>query len=168
MLLTSLPLFSTIVLFLVFSSNAKPFVVRDNLIRLPFAKKVNITSPRQLVTHDQARAAAFFNRRYDNVAGPGMRRQDVPAIDSGTYYAATVSIGTPGTSCESEILKCVNRLLTLFEQDSLLIDTGSSNTFVGTNKPYQTSSSSVSTGHKEVCYLSTNDPCKYIIMIFSR
>lgn len=104
MLLASLPLFSTIALFLVFSSNAKPIVIQDNLIRLPFAKKVNITSPRQLVTHDQARAAAFFIRRHDNVAGPGMRRQDVPAIDSGTYYAATVNIGTPGTSCESKIL----------------------------------------------------------------
>lgn len=102
MLLASLPLFSTIALFLVFSSNAKPIVIQDNLIRLPFAKKVNITSPRQLVTHDRARAAAFFNRRHDNVAG--RRRQDVPAIDSGTYYAATVNIGTPGTSCESKIL----------------------------------------------------------------
>lgn len=102
MLLASLPLFSTIALFLVFSSNAKPIVIQDNLIRLPFAKKVNITSPRQLVTHDQARAAAFINRRHDNVAG--RRRQDVPAIDSGTYYAATVTIGTPGTSCESKIL----------------------------------------------------------------
>lgn len=102
MLLASLPLFSTIALFLVFSSNAKPIVIQDNLIRLPFAKKVNITSPRQLVTHDRARAAAFFNRRHDNVAG--RRRQDVPAIDSGTYYAATVTIGTPGTSCKSKIL----------------------------------------------------------------
>lgn len=166
MLLASLPLFSAIVLFLVFPSNAKPVIVRDNLIRLPFAKKVNITSPRQLVTHDQARATAFFNRRHDNVAG--MRRQDVPAIDSGTYYAATVNIGTPGTPCESKILIMNNRILMFFEQDSLLIDTGSSNTFVGTNKLYQSSSSSVSTGHKEVCYLSTNDPCKYIIMIFSR
>lgn len=102
MLLASLPLFSIIALFLVFSSNAKPIVIQDNLIRLPFAKKVNITSPRQLVTHDRARAAAFFNRRHDNVAG--RRRQDVPAIESGTYYAATVTIGTPGTSCESKIL----------------------------------------------------------------
>ncbi|KAI5120845.1 hypothetical protein M0805_007032 [Coniferiporia weirii] len=111
--------------------SANPVVVRDNsnLIRLPFAKKVNVTSFGQIVRNDQARAATL---RATGEARAGGRLQkdaviSVQVENQAVSYVANVEVGSPASTF------------------SLLIDTGSSNTWVGAGKAFTKTSTSVQT-----------------------
>ena len=93
-------LIATLLLALVVS--AKPIVVRDNLIRLPFAKKINVTSAGQILRQDQARAAAL--RAHGLARANGQLTKDavvsVPVENQAVSYAANVGVGSPATTCE--------------------------------------------------------------------
>ncbi|KDQ62988.1 hypothetical protein JAAARDRAFT_28980 [Jaapia argillacea MUCL 33604] len=114
--------------------NANPLTIRDTLITLPLAKKVNMTGgSANLVQIGQARAKAFRSRA-DGRMQQGMI-MSVPVENQAVTYVASVGVGSPPTTY------------------SLVIDTGSSNTWVGANKPYtRTSAGSQTDDLVEVMY----------------
>ncbi|KAI0050951.1 aspartic peptidase A1 [Auriscalpium vulgare] len=123
----------TALLILAVSVVAKPIVVRDSFVTLPFAKQLNITGALDLVHKDQARAQAL---RTHGSAKADARVQGLSAntavtsvgvTNVATVYVASVGVGSPATSY------------------SLLIDTGSSNTWLGATKAYVKTSTSTKT-----------------------
>ncbi|KAI0819361.1 family A1 protease [Trametes gibbosa] len=83
-------------------------------VRLPFARRLNTTGMAKLLEIDRKRAKAF---RAGSRAAPNLFQQgaavNVPATNQAVDYVTTVTIGNPGKAY------------------ILLIDTGSSNTWVG-------------------------------------
>ncbi|TFK89413.1 acid protease [Polyporus arcularius HHB13444] len=105
-------------------------------VTLPFARRLNFTGAANLVQHDQARAKALKTAA---LTSPGKFQKapivDVLATNTLSDYVAMVGVGSPPT------------------EYALLIDTGSSNTWVGAGKPYVQTSTSIHTGNLvEVVY----------------
>ncbi|KIK01963.1 hypothetical protein K443DRAFT_677972 [Laccaria amethystina LaAM-08-1] len=121
-------------LFFALGVAANPVVVNHSPIKLTLFKQHNFTSAHNLVTHDQARAEQLKNRAYKgNVAVP----VNTQITNQAVTYTASVGVGNPPTTY------------------SLLIDTGSSNTWVGATqgKPYRFSTSTrPTTNFVEVSY----------------
>lgn len=91
---------------------------------LSFRTRVNATGTRRIIDADRARAATFkANGKI------GKRASSVSVTGTKVSYTASIGVGSPATNY------------------TLLIDTGSSNTWIGANKKYVKTSTSVSTGH---------------------
>ncbi|THH21222.1 hypothetical protein EW146_g287 [Bondarzewia mesenterica] len=123
----------TSLLVLALTVAAKPVVIRDSLISLPFAKTINVTSIPLLLKHDQARAKALRARAEAKISGVSLSSDAVVSIsveNQAVTYAASVGVGSPATTY------------------SLLIDTGSSNTWVGAGKAYVKTSTSTQTSNR--------------------
>ncbi|TCD68311.1 hypothetical protein EIP91_011170 [Steccherinum ochraceum] len=107
---------------------ANPLAIREPLVTLPFAKRVNITGTVNLLQRDQARAQGL--KRLGQARTSGVVPDaviSVPATNELVDYVVNVGVGTPATTY------------------SLLVDTGSSNTWVGAGKKFVQTSSSVRT-----------------------
>lgn len=111
---------------------AKPIVVRDSPVSLPIARRFNLTGVPSILKQDQARAKALKGRSQSSKAkGPSLKQAaifNVDATNQAVDYVVSVGVGTPPTFYD------------------LLIDTGSSNTWVGAGQQYVQTSSSVDTG----------------------
>ncbi|OJT11874.1 Polyporopepsin [Trametes pubescens] len=121
------------------TAGATPVVqVRDNLVRLPFAKRLNFTGSGKLIERDQARVRNLRARANAKLSGLTLTNDaviSVPVDNQVVDYVANVQVGTPPTTY------------------SLLIDTGSSNTWVGAGKSFvQTSSSRQTADRVSVTY----------------
>jgi len=130
---------STLVLALVVAAN--PIVVRDNLVRIPFSKRINVTEPAHIVKQDQARAAALRAHGLAKAAGK-LQKDAVVSVgvqNQAVTYVASVGVGSPATTF------------------SLLIDTGSSNTWVGAGKKFKSTSTSVQTKDKVAVTYGSGD-----------
>lgn len=91
---------STLVLALVVAAN--PIVVRDNLLRIPFSKKINVTEPMHIVKQDQARAAALRAHGLAKAAGR-LQKDAVVSVgvqNQAVSYVANVAVGSPSTTCK--------------------------------------------------------------------
>ncbi|KAI9450012.1 aspartic peptidase A1 [Lactarius psammicola] len=112
----------TAVLLLVVSAAANPLVIRNSPVSLPFVRRFNFTSARDLIRKDQTRAR-------DLVAVSQVKRSGSPGnvaiTNTGVSYEANVGIGVPPTFY------------------NMLVDTGSANTWIGALKPYVPTGSSV-------------------------
>ncbi|EGO05010.1 hypothetical protein SERLA73DRAFT_82569 [Serpula lacrymans var. lacrymans S7.3] len=122
-------LLSTI--FLALTVAAKPVAVPDSPISLPIARRLNTSGGAiNLLQHDQARAAALRDRAEAISSGKMSRRAaaaSIPVINEATSYIAQVGVGNPATTYD------------------LIVDTGSSNTWVGAGTAYKETSTSVDT-----------------------
>ncbi|KAI0257081.1 aspartic peptidase A1 [Lactifluus subvellereus] len=108
---------------------ADPIVIRQAPVSLPFARHLNATGSNDLVRKDQARAknlVAVCEAKESGALGPDAI-VSVGVTNIGVIYQANVGVGNPATSY------------------TLLIDTGSSNTWVGAGKPYIKTKTSVQT-----------------------
>ncbi|KAM5546160.1 hypothetical protein V8D89_000286 [Ganoderma adspersum] len=122
--------------------SAKPIVVRDSPVTFPIARRFNSTGAANILKADQARAKVLKARSQatkvaavDTAAGKIFPGINVPVTNQAVIYTANVGVGTPPTTYD------------------LIVDTGSSNTWVGANQPYVNTSSSVDTGAEvEVFY----------------
>jgi len=99
-----------------------PVVVRErNAVTLPFAKRVHTAGMSQVLKIDQARAEQFRSRSaaLKNADAPHQARDvaaatfGIPSTSRAVEYTVSVGVGTPP------------------EQYTLLVDTGSSNTWIG-------------------------------------
>ncbi|KAI0296360.1 aspartic peptidase A1 [Multifurca ochricompacta] len=108
----------TAFLLLVVSVAANPIVVRKPSVSLSFARHLNITGSRDLVA--KGSSSGVLSR--DGVVSVGV-------TNVGVAYHATVGVGSPPPTVS----------------DTLLIDTGSSNTWVGAGKTYVRTNTSVQT-----------------------
>ncbi|KAI0654118.1 aspartic peptidase A1 [Cubamyces menziesii] len=95
------------------------------------AKRFNLTGSGKLLARDQARVKNLFIRGGAKAGAPRGLDADTgtsaPATNDVVSYVVDVSVGTPPTTY------------------TLIVDTGSSNTWVGAGKPYVKTSSSKST-----------------------
>ncbi|KAI1788141.1 aspartic peptidase A1 [Ganoderma leucocontextum] len=108
------------------TAHAAPVVqVRDNLIRIPMAKRFNLTGSGTLLARDQARARNLVARANAHLSGSSLSSDaviGVPADNQAVDYVINVAVGSPAITY------------------SLLVDTGSSNTWVGAGKSFVQSS----------------------------
>jgi len=126
-------------LLLALSVAANPIVqVPNSRITLPLSRRVNATSAHNLLRHDVKRAAALKARAKAVLAGLTFDENAIvnePVDNQAVTYIASVPVGNPPTTFE------------------LLVDTGSSNTWVGATTPYtQTGSSSRTANSVSVTY----------------
>ena len=118
--------------------SAKPIVVRDAPVTLAIARRFNATGAAHILKADQARAKVLkarsqtANLASTNAVDAVLADVDVPVTNGAVVYTASVGVGTPPTTYD------------------LLIDTGSSNTWLGAGKAYVKTSSSVDTSAKVV------------------
>ncbi|OBZ76214.1 Polyporopepsin [Grifola frondosa] len=110
------------------TARAIPLVVRDSPVTLPFARRLNFTGSATLLEIDQARAKALKARSQSQGKFDKSAVISVPATNQAVDYTVSVGVGTPPT------------------QYSLLMDTGSSNTWLGAGQSYVVTSSSHDTG----------------------
>ncbi|TCD61549.1 hypothetical protein EIP91_008260 [Steccherinum ochraceum] len=107
---------------------ANPLAIREPLVTLPLAKRVNVTGTATLLQRDQARAQSL--KRLGEASAGGVVSNaaiGVPATNQLVDYVVNVGVGTPATTY------------------SLLVDTGSSNTWLGAGRSYVKTPSSVQT-----------------------
>ncbi|KIL65642.1 hypothetical protein M378DRAFT_521201 [Amanita muscaria Koide BX008] len=117
-------------LLLAFAVSANPFVPRDAPAKLSISRYLKTTGVYNVLKQDQARARHLAFRIL-----LGEEIVNEPATNVAFVYVASVGVGKPPT------------------QYSLLIDTGSSNTWVGANKSYvKTSTSKVTKDSVSVSY----------------
>ncbi|KIP03623.1 hypothetical protein PHLGIDRAFT_233169 [Phlebiopsis gigantea 11061_1 CR5-6] len=102
-------------------------VARDGHISLSFAKHVNATGTAHLLERDQARAKIIKERAQALAAGKEAR--SLAVTNEAVSYIAAVGVGSPATTY------------------NLIIDTGSSNTWVGADTKYKTTSTSTKTSN---------------------
>ncbi|KAL7284878.1 hypothetical protein ACG7TL_002192 [Trametes sanguinea] len=119
------------ILALGFPQPGAALVVRNaSPVTLPIARRLNVTGAANLVKLDQARAKAFKSRSKAQIGKT--QRADVfntPITNEAVDYVASVGVGSPPT------------------EYSLLIDTGSSNTWVGAGKAFVRTSTTKATGN---------------------
>ncbi|OJT05192.1 Polyporopepsin [Trametes pubescens] len=110
----------------------KPVVVRDSPISLAVARRFNATAAPNILKADQARAKALKQQAQGKTTSLKAAQAaliDVPVTNGAVTYTASVGV------------------------DDLIVDTGSSNTWVGAGTAYVQTSSSVDTGDEvEVSY----------------
>ena len=116
------------------AATASPFVVRDSPVSLPLARRVAYTGAAKIIEQDQARAQLLKNVGHGK--GSAQKRSDLVAVNQLTHYTVEVGIGSPATTY------------------TLLVDTGSANTFIGVNKTYVKTSTSKDTGNTVVSALA--------------
>lgn len=122
-------------LLLALSVAANPIVqVRDSRITLPLSRRVNTTSVHNLLQHDLNRVKAFKARAKAIQGGELTFDEEAivnePVDNQAVTYIATVGVGSPATSYQ------------------LIVDTGSSNTWVGSGRSYVRTSTSVQTSNR--------------------
>ena len=117
--------------------SASPVVVRDSPISLPIARRFKETGPGAILAADKARAQVLKNVAHAKGSNAS-KRADVLVSNANTYYSVQVGVGSPATTY------------------TLLVDTGSSNTFVGAGQQYVQTSTSQDTGNTVV---SAGFPC---------
>ncbi|KAI0348262.1 aspartic peptidase A1 [Trametopsis cervina] len=108
---------------------ANPIIqIRDGPVTLPLAKRFNLTGPISLLERDQKHAQGLKLRGNAKVQGRAVG--SVTATNQLVDYVVNVGVGTPATTY------------------SLLVDTGSSNTWVGAGKAFVHSSTTAQTSDR--------------------
>ncbi|KAF9031013.1 acid protease [Hymenopellis radicata] len=118
---------------LLFVVNANPVVVSRSPVTLPVARRFNMgKGTMKMVQRDQARAAALKERAQRLADGGETSKRAVinEDVDNvAVVYTASVGVGSPATNC----------------MYNLIVDTGSSNTWVGAGTAYKMTSTSTRT-----------------------
>ncbi|KAF8346604.1 aspartic peptidase A1 [Amanita rubescens] len=113
------------ILLLALTIAANGAAVHKAPVKLSIARHLNTTGVAHVLQHDQARARHLKAR----VAGESFASVvNEPVTNQAVIYTASVGVGNPATSY------------------TLIVDTGSSNTWVGANKAFHATSTSHETG----------------------
>ncbi|KIK55675.1 hypothetical protein GYMLUDRAFT_263999 [Collybiopsis luxurians FD-317 M1] len=122
------PLLISVALALGVATGPVVVVDRSPILSLPLKRINNFTSGHDILIHDLARVQSFKDRAKARATGQPVKRQSVPISNQVVSYIASVGIGADDS------------------QFQLIVDTGSSNTWVGANKPFTPSPTSTNTG----------------------
>lgn len=119
-----------IVISLALIASASPVSIRSSPVKIPLARRFNATGTKTIIEHDQARAKFFKSGGPSkaNVRAASSASAPVPVTNGAVTYTAEVNIGNPPTTF------------------NLIVDTGSSNTWVGAATAYTETSTSQDTG----------------------
>ncbi|KAF8633816.1 hypothetical protein AX15_001229 [Amanita polypyramis BW_CC] len=116
-------------LLLALAVTAKPIVFKDLPVTLPITRRLNGNSTHNLLQRDQARARHLMNRGF----AKEMSTAQTPSVfhdavdNKAVTYTASIGVGTPPNTYD------------------LIIDTGSSNTWVGADKMFSPTNSTRNT-----------------------
>ncbi|KAJ7201370.1 family A1 protease [Mycena pura] len=109
-------------IFLAFPVNAGPVILRGNPISLPLSRHLNFTGTKNIVQSDLIRIRNLRTPSHD-----AARDTEDPISNGLVSYVASVGVGEPA------------------KQYNLIVDTGSSNTWVGAGEQYVKTATSRST-----------------------
>ena len=143
----------TTTLFLALSIAASPVEVRKSPITIPISRRLNtFNRTMNILQHDKARVAALKGLSTSSL---DRRDQSVEILNEGVNYVTSISIGTPSTYCKLNLERKIAVVNELSYADHLIIDTGSSNTWIGANTKYQETLSSFNLDQPvEIRYMS--------------
>ena len=95
--------FAPFVLLLASSIAASPVEIRDSLITLPIARRLNTSGGTiNLLQYDLARVAALKDR---SASSNGHQFSSISATNDAVIYIAKVGVGSPATTCKSNLRK---------------------------------------------------------------
>jgi hypothetical protein len=139
---------------------ADPNVSRNSLVRLPIKKHVNVNhlGSSNHAQRDLIRSRNLVERiqRRDSSTFEGTINAPLTVNLSEGVYSASIGLGSPPTSCEScQFLPGLVSYMPIL--DNLIVDTGSSFTWVGGSKPYIATNTSVKTCNTVVSIDSRTD-----------
>jgi saccharopepsin len=132
--------------FAVFSAYASPITADVHPVKLGFQCKINsLGSSATLPELDRMRAVSLIQKATQDKRSGG---KSITVTNSVVTYTAEVGIGSPATKCKHHHLYAdfVIEEEVVESADKLLIDTGSSNTWVGAGTKYKPTKSSHKTG----------------------
>ncbi|KAJ7910741.1 aspartic peptidase A1 [Mycena leptocephala] len=115
---------------------AKPIVI-DSFVTLPISRRVNFTGTRTILERDLARVSHLRDRAAAKLSGRAVVNE--PIDNQAVTYVAAVGVGSPATTYQ------------------LLVDTGSSNTWVGATQAYVRTATSISTGQRVAVTYGSGD-----------
>jgi hypothetical protein len=138
---------------------ANPISNRESpapIISLPITKNLSLAGQTNFIQRDRARLMNLANAAtgvHQFGASNSNSTPDVLLDDMGGSYVIELGIGNPPTYCEAfHFLPRVGSYLSIL--DNLVVDTGSSNFWVGAYKPYRKTETSVKTGDSVVSIMS--------------
>ncbi|KAI5834837.1 acid protease [Schizophyllum commune Tattone D] len=115
-------------LLLALAATANPVIIPRAPVSVSLLKELNVTSGHQLVASGRERAQALKTKALRSPGTVAAANLSEPVINEAVIYIAEVGVGSPPTTY------------------NLIVDTGSSNTWVGAVTAYEPTSSSQSTG----------------------
>jgi len=120
-------------------------LARDSLVKFPISKRMNFNGKPEFAKRDRDHLRSLVKRHGHRDQSPTVNKTpDIPLNNTGGIYVATIGVGDPPTNCES--CKFLPRMVSyILAQDQLLVDSGSAITWVGANKHYVKTKSSVKT-----------------------
>ncbi|KAJ7607163.1 acid protease [Roridomyces roridus] len=135
-------MFSSLLSVLLASSALASPVKVSSFVTLPISKRVNLTGTRTLLERDLARVTHLRDKAHARLSGQPLASRAVisdQVFNEATTYLAAVDVGTPPTTF------------------ALIIDTGSSNTWVGATTPFVNTATTVSTGQNVAVSYGSGD-----------
>ncbi|KAJ7621411.1 acid protease [Roridomyces roridus] len=135
-------MFSSLLSVLLASSALASPVKVNSFVTLPISKRVNLTGTRTLLERDLARVTHLRDKAHARLSGQPLASRAVisdQVFNEATTYLAAVDVGTPPTTF------------------ALIIDTGSSNTWVGATTPFVNTATTVSTGQSVAVSYGSGD-----------
>jgi cathepsin E len=126
-------------------------LARDSLITVPISKRTDFDGIPNFAKRDREHLRNLVKRSGHRPRCS--KTLDMPLNNTGGVYVATIGIGEPATDCES--CKFLSHMVSyILAQDRLILDSGSATTWVGANKPYVETKSSVKTKNRVVSIAS--------------
>lgn len=119
----------------------------NGIISLPISKNRSFINRNNFVQNDRARLKNLVTvtAGVDKFDASDADAIDIPLDDMGALYATNFGVGDPENSCDP--FQFTPRMVTYVSiLDYLIVDTGSSNTWVGGFKPYRKTQTSEMTG----------------------
>ncbi|KAJ7051990.1 aspartic peptidase A1 [Mycena amicta] len=127
--LALLPVVFLPAVFLAFRVAAGPVLVQDSFISLPISRRFNFTGSATIVQADLARVHTIKSRKSAKISAQARAVVSEPVSNQVVSYIASVGVGSPITTYD------------------LIVDTGSSNTWVGAKQAYVRTSTSTQTSN---------------------
>jgi hypothetical protein len=116
---------------------AHPNALRDSLISLPITKHINSNGTSSPVLRDRKRWAKLAKDDQQSTL-------EISLNHTAFSYVVNIGVGDPPTYCKScEFLPALVSYISIL--DNLVVDTGSGNTWLGADKPYNKTKTSVKT-----------------------
>lgn len=144
-------LFTVLAPFLVLARKYQPRIDSSSLSETPRLSISKHTGKSNPIHTDRTRVKRFIQGGQQNNSGA---IPELGLTNAGNNFVAEVGIGDPPTNCECcRFLPGVASYMHAL--DTLIVDTGSSTTWVGANKSYVETSTTVKTGELEVSSVAT-------------
>ena len=144
-------LFTVLAPFLVLAGKYQSRIDSTSLSETPRLSISKHTGKSNPIHTDRTRVKRFIQGGQQNNSGA---IPELGLTNAGNNFVAEVGIGDPPTNCECcRFLPGVASYMHAL--DTLIVDTGSSTTWVGANKSYVETSTTVKTGELEVSSVAT-------------